>query len=62
MVMAVELLFENSHLQVIAGYESGHTVVFGWNEISDGWHILYSGRPHSQPGKGFIFFDVRRIC
>ena len=52
MVMAVKLFFHDSHLQAIAGYESGHTIVFVWKELPDMWHILYSGCPHSQPGKG----------
>lgn len=38
---------QNSHLTVIAGYESGHTIVFQYSDNS--WHALYRAQAHTQP-------------
>ncbi|KAF3932284.1 hypothetical protein ABW19_dt0204828 [Dactylella cylindrospora] len=49
MPMALKLLHIDSQLTVLAGYESGHAVVFSLNSASNIWTTTYSARPHSQP-------------
>lgn len=48
MVMAVSIFYSGTNLTVIAGYESGHTMVTQKVD-TEGWHILYISKPHSQP-------------
>jgi ASTRA-associated protein 1 len=48
MVMAVSIFYSGTNLTVIAGYESGHTMVTQQTD-REGWHILYMSKPHSQP-------------
>jgi len=38
---------QSSNLTVLAGYESGHTIVFQYSE--DTWHALYRTQAHTQP-------------
>ncbi|KAI4280295.1 MAG: hypothetical protein L6R35_005930, partial [Caloplaca aegaea] len=49
MVMALAIQAESSRLQVAAGYESGHTMVFVQSDPGAQFQRLYSARPHSQP-------------
>ena len=50
MVMALDIFAESAKLQVIAGYESGHTMVFLQTDPGALFQNLYCVRPHSQPG------------
>lgn len=49
MVMALRILAKSTRLQVAAGYESGHTMVYVQNDPGAVFQRLYSARPHSQP-------------
>ncbi|MCJ1245444.1 ASTRA complex subunit [Trapelia coarctata] len=49
MVMAFSIHSSPTTLQVIAGYESGHTMVFALPPSSTSWQTLYTALPHSQP-------------
>ena len=49
MVMALSILAETSQIQVAAGYESGHTMVFVQNDPSAAFQRLYCAQTHSQP-------------
>ncbi|MCJ1381104.1 ASTRA complex subunit [Xylographa soralifera] len=49
MVMALAIHSTNSKLRLIAGYESGHTIVYGQSLPENKWQKLYSAQPHSQP-------------
>ena len=49
MVMALSILAESTRLQIAAGYESGHTMVYVQNDPGATFQRLYSARPHSQP-------------
>ena len=49
MVMALGILAESARLQVAAGYESGHTMVYVQNDPGAAFQRLYLARPHSQP-------------
>ncbi len=49
MVMALSILAKSTRLQVAAGYESGHTMVYVQNDPGAMFQKLYSARPHSQP-------------
>lgn len=48
--MAVSIFHhpQTTQLTVIAGYESGHTVVSRLSP-TNGWQVLYTAQPHSQP-------------
>jgi WD40 repeat protein len=50
MVMAVSIFHhpQTTHLTVIAGYESGHTVVSRLSPTHS-WQVLYTAQPHTQP-------------
>ncbi|KAI4181285.1 MAG: hypothetical protein L6R41_006710 [Letrouitia leprolyta] len=50
MVMALAIQAESTKLQVAAGYESGHTMVFVQSDPGAQFQRLYSAQPHSQPG------------
>lgn len=47
--MALRLFHSNSQLILLAGYESGHAIVFTLNPKTNIWHTAYSSKPHSQP-------------
>ncbi|CZR63399.1 related to ASTRA-associated protein 1 [Phialocephala subalpina] len=49
MIMALSIFHspQSSHLTVIAGYESGHTIVFQYSDNS--WQVLYKTQAHNQP-------------
>jgi WD40 repeat protein len=49
MVMALHIRAEGSKLQIIAGYESGHTVIYVRNSDKKSWQKSYVSQPHSQP-------------
>ncbi|KAK6539755.1 ASTRA complex subunit [Orbilia ellipsospora] len=49
MPMALKLFYTNSSLNLIAGYESGHAVVFTLNPSTNKWDQIYSSKPHTQP-------------
>lgn len=50
MAMALAVLYSKDELLLVAGYESGHAVVY---KLSGGsWSSIYLHSPHSQPGKG----------
>ena len=65
MVMALNILAESTKIQVAAGYESGHTMVFVQNDPGAPFQKLYSANPHTQPGQSApsyyqpIFFPLR---
>lgn len=50
MVMALSILAETTRVQVAAGYESGHTMVFVQTDPGASFERLYCARPHDQPG------------
>ncbi|KAF8853719.1 WD domain-containing protein [Acephala macrosclerotiorum] len=49
MIMALSIFHhpQTSYLTVIAGYESGHTIVFQYYDNT--WHALYKTQVHTQP-------------
>lgn len=47
--MALSILAETSQIQVAAGFESGHTMVFVQNDPSATFQRLYRAQTHSQP-------------
>ncbi|KAL9610302.1 MAG: hypothetical protein Q9167_004994 [Letrouitia subvulpina] len=49
MVMSLSIQAETTRIQVIAGYESGHTMVFVQNDPGAEFQKLYSAKPHTQP-------------
>ena len=49
MVMALGILAESSLIQVAAGYESGHTMVYIQNDPGAAFQRLYCSHSHSQP-------------
>lgn len=49
MVMALAILAETTRIQVAAGYESGHTMVFVQTDPGASFMRLYCANPHSQP-------------
>lgn len=49
MVMALNILAESTRIQVAAGYESGHTMVFVQNDPGAPFQKLYSANSHTQP-------------
>lgn len=50
MAMALAMLYSKDALFLVAGYESGHAVVY---KLSGGsWSSIYLQSLHSQPGKG----------
>lgn len=48
--MALAILAETTRIQVAAGYESGHTMVFVQTDPGASFTRLYCANPHSQPG------------
>ena len=55
--MALSIHVGAEHLQVMAGYESGHTMVIVQAEPGGPWQTIYSAQPHSQPGNTPIHFS-----
>lgn len=51
MVMAINILADTTRIQVAAGYESGHTMVYVQNDPGATFQKLYSAQPHTQPGQ-----------
>ena len=51
MVMAINILADTTRIQVIAGYESGHTMVYVQNDPGANFQRLYFAHPHTQPGQ-----------
>ena len=49
MVMALGIVADTTQIQVAAGYESGHTMVFIQNDPGAQFQRLYCHRSHSQP-------------
>ena len=49
--MAVDILAESTRIQVAAGYESGHTMVFMQSDPGASFQRLYCANPHTQPGQ-----------
>ncbi|KAL8669309.1 MAG: hypothetical protein Q9168_006091 [Polycauliona sp. 1 TL-2023] len=54
MVMALEIQAESTRLQVLAGYESGHTMVFVQSDPGAQFQRLYCSQPHTQPTDAVI--------
>ncbi|KAL8807949.1 MAG: hypothetical protein Q9182_000415 [Xanthomendoza sp. 2 TL-2023] len=54
MVMALDIQAESTRLQVVAGYESGHTMVFVQSDPGAQFQRLYCAQPHSQPTDAII--------
>ena len=50
MVMALGIQAVSARVQVAAGYESGHTMVFVQNDPGAIFQKLYSTRSHVEPG------------
>lgn len=48
--MTLSIIAETTKLLVIAGYESGHTMVFVQTDPGASFQKVYCARPHSQPG------------
>lgn len=48
--MALAILAETTRIQVAAGYESGHTMVFVQTDPGASFTRLYCANPHRQPG------------
>ena len=49
MVMALSIQAETTKIQVAAGYESGHTMVFVQNDPGASFERLYCAQTHTQP-------------
>ncbi|KAI9840339.1 MAG: ASTRA complex subunit [Sclerophora amabilis] len=49
MVMALNIFHQTARLAVVAGYESGHAMVFLHDPAGPKWERLYAHQPHSQP-------------
>ena len=49
--MAIGILADTTRIQVAAGYESGHTMVFVQNDPSAAFQKLYVANTHTQPSK-----------
>ncbi|KAK6335435.1 ASTRA complex subunit [Orbilia brochopaga] len=49
MPMALKLLYMDSCLSLIAGFESGHAVVFRLDTSAQAWSTIYCSKPHTQP-------------
>ena len=54
MIMALGIATKNAHIQVAAGYESGHTVVFVQRDPGAAFENLYSAQTHVQPSKYYL--------
>lgn len=52
--MALGIQAESTRIQIAAGYESGHTMVFVQKDPGAAFERLYCAQPHSQPGKNLL--------
>ncbi|KAL8765630.1 MAG: hypothetical protein Q9209_007362 [Squamulea sp. 1 TL-2023] len=59
MVMALEIQTESTKLQVVAGFESGHTMVFVQSDPGAQFQRLYCAQPHTQPILSMAIFPSR---
>jgi len=46
--MALSMFYSGDNLVLVAGYESGHAVVYKW-DAEGTWKVVYTHKPHSQP-------------
>lgn len=51
MVMALAIVADSARIQVAAGYESGHTVVFVQQDPAAEFEKLYCAQTHTQPSQ-----------
>lgn len=58
MVMALAIQAESTRLQVVAGYESGHTMVFVQSDPGAQFQRLYCAQPHSQPSQSSLLHTL----
>ncbi|KAL6719225.1 Astra associated protein 1 Asa1 [Lecanora helva] len=49
MVMTLNIIADTHRIQIAAGYESGHTMVYVQNDPGATFHKLYCAQPHTQP-------------
>lgn len=56
--MALAIQAESTRLQVVAGYESGHTMVFVQNDPGAQFQRLYCAQSHSQPSLSIVLYLV----
>ena len=49
--MALGIQAESTRIQVAAGYESGHTMVYVQTDPGAVFQKLYSAHSHTQPGQ-----------
>lgn len=56
MAMALAILYSGGALVLVAGYESGHAVVYRLDEGSRS--TIYLQNPHSQPGEEYALFSA----
>lgn len=56
MAMALAILYSGGALVLVAGYESGHAVVYRLDGGS--WSTIYLQNPHSQPGEEYALFSA----
>ena len=47
--MALSILADSTRVQVVVGYESGHTMVFVQGDPGASFERLYSAHVHTQP-------------
>lgn len=60
--MALAILAETTRIQVAAGYESGHTMVFVQSDPGASFMRLYCANTHSQPGFSALRPSKYHIC
>lgn len=49
MIMAIDVMYASNQLTVVAGYESGHAVVWQQSLSSKPWQVKYMNKSHTQP-------------
>ena len=49
MIMSIGVVYGSNQLTVLAGYESGHAVVWQQNRSSKQWQVTYMNKSHTQP-------------
>ena len=52
--MTLGILADTTRIQVIAGFESGHTMVFVQADPGASFEKLYCAHPHRQPGQSLL--------
>ncbi len=60
MVMALGIHTESTKLQVVAGYESGHTMVFVQSDPGAQFQRLYCAQSHTQPSLSRLVLGKER--